>query len=603
MAASTSNSTVARRPILDGPADYLIVVLVVVVVAVTMGTWATGQLAGLLTHAAWPPVSFGSAFAIARQLPHHLDDPKQAWPVAARGDLPGQVGFAVSAVLVLTLMATAAARVIRNSRRSRSVRGFASHNQLARTLSAKAVVRRGPTVRPSLRGTKMKVSAVAVSLGRTLAGLALWAIVESSVLVLAAPRQGKTSQIIIPWLHAWMGPALVTSLRGDVLDATALSRRAAGPVAVMVPTGMVEWPDTAQWSPTSGCEDFGKAMQRADLMVQIGKSETSDSSGAGFFGATATSLLAGWLHAAALTGRTMDDVLTWGFNPSIEEPIKLLANSDQAEHGVAAMMDSLYRNPGDTRANLFATVQTSLTPLFAPMARATFAPAAGQGLDIEAFLKDNGTLYLLVGEQESRSLAPLIAAFIDEFTETAKRLADRSPGGRLDPPLGMILDEVANVSPLPHLPELLSFAGGSGIFITAIAQNMAQLRKRWGQEGADMIWGASTVKIALGGLAGRELEDFSQLAGIYREALTTYQSGSHGTTMQTTLQDRKTVTADEIRTLNEERREALIIHATTPATKVVMQRHYEGKDAADFTKSVEWARAYRQQAAAEEAAA
>ena len=603
MAASTSNSTVARRPILDGPADYLIVVLVVVVVAVTMGTWATGQLAGLLTHAAWPPVSFGSAFAIARQLPHHLDDPKQAWPVAARGDLPGQVGFAVSAVLVLTLMATAAAWVIRNSRRSRSVRGFASHNQLARTLSAKAVVRRGPTVRPSLRGTKMKVSDVAVSLGRTLAGLALWAIVESSVLVLAAPRQGKTSQIIIPWLHAWMGPALVTSLRGDVLDATALSRRAAGPVAVMVPTGIVDWPDIAQWSPTSGCEDFGKAMQRADLMVQIGKSETSDSSGAGFFGATATSLLAGWLHAAALTGRTMDDVLTWGFNPSIEEPIKLLANSDRAEHGVAAMMDSLYRNPGDTRANLFATVQTSLTPLFAPMARATFAPAAGQGLDIETFLKDNGTLYLLVGEQESRSLAPLITAFIDEFTETAKRLADRSPGGRLDPPLGMILDEVANVSPLPHLPELLSFAGGSGIFITAIAQNMAQLRKRWGQEGADMIWGASTVKIALGGLAGRELEDFSQLAGIYREALTTYQSGSHGTTMQTTLQDRKTVTADEIRTLNEERREALIIHATTPATKVVMQRHYEGKDAADFTKSVEWARAYRQQAAAEEAAA
>ncbi|MFC1407171.1 MULTISPECIES: type IV secretory system conjugative DNA transfer family protein, partial [Streptacidiphilus] len=603
MAASTSNSTVARRPILDGPADYLIVVLVLVVVAVTMGTWATGQLAGLLTRAAWPPVSFGSAFAIARQLPHHLADPKQAWPVAARGDLPGQVGFAVSAVLVLALMATAAAWVIRNSRRSRSVRGFASHNQLARTLSAKAVVRRGPTVRPSLRGTKMKVTDVAVSLGRTLAGLALWAIVESSVLVLAAPRQGKTSQIIIPWLHAWMGPALVTSLRGDVLDATALSRRAAGPVAVMVPTGMVDWPDIAQWSPTSGCEDFGKAMQRADLMVQIGKSETSDSSGAGFFGATATSLLAGWLHAAALTGRTMDDVLTWGFNPSIEEPIKLLANSDRAEHGVAAMMDSLYRNPGDTRANLFATVQTALTPLFAPMARATFAPAVGQGLDIETFLKDNGTLYLLVGEQESRSLAPLITAFIDEFTETAKRLADRSPGGRLDPPLGMILDEVANVSPLPHLPELLSFAGGSGIFITAIAQNMAQLRKRWGQEGADMIWGASTVKIALGGLAGKELEDFSQLAGIYREALTTYQSGSHGTTMQTTLQDRKTVTADEIRTLNEERREALIIHATTPATKVVMQRHYEGKDAADFTKSVEWARAYRQQAAAEEAAA
>jgi len=592
---AASNSTVARRPLLDGPSDYLIVVLVIVVVTATMGTWVTGQLAGLLTHAVWPPVSFGAAFAIARRIPNHLGDPKQAWPAAARADLPGPIGFTVVAVLVLALMVTAAAWVIRNSRRSRSVRGFASYNQLARVLSAKAVVRRGQIVRPSLTGTKIKAEDVAVSLGRTLAGLALWAIVESSVLVLAAPRQGKTSQVIIPWLHAWMGPALVTSLRGDVLDATALTRRAAGPVAVMVPTGMVDWPDQAQWSPTSDCENFGKAMQRADLMVQIGKSETSDSSGAGFFGATATSLLAGWLHAAAITDRTMDDVLTWGFNPSIEEPIKLLANSERAEPGVAAMLDSLYRNPGDTRANLFATVQTALTPLFAPMARRTFAPADGRGLNIEAFLKENGTLYLLVGEQESRALAPLITAFIDEFTETAKRLADRSPGGRLDPPLGMILDEVANVSPLPHLPELLSFAGGSGIFITAIAQNLAQLRKRWGKEGAEMIWGASTVKVALGGLAGEELEDFSKLGGLYRESLTTYQSGSHGTTMQTTLQDRKTLSPDEVRTLNEERREALIIHATTPATKVIMQRHYEGPHAADFAKSIEWAREYRQQ--------
>ena len=590
---AANNSTVARRPLLDGPGDYLIVLLILVVVAATVGTWATGQLAGLLTHAAWPPVSFGAAFAIAQQLPHHLGNPKLAWPTAARADLPGPVGFATAAVLVLAAMATLAFWVIRNSSRNRSVRGFASHNQLVRVLSAKAVVRRGRTVRPSLAGSKIQAEDVAVTLGRTLAGLALWAIVESSVLMLAAPRQGKTSQVIIPWLRAWRGPALVTSLRADVLENTALIRQAAGPVFVMAPTGMVDWPDTVQWSPTSGCEDFGKAMQRADLMVQIGKSETTDSSGAGFFGATATSLLAGWMHAAAITGRSMEDVLRWGFNPSIEEPIKLLANSSDAQDGVAEMLDSLYRNPGDTRANLFATVQTALTPLFSLKAREVFAPPRGQSLDIEELLRKNGTIYLLVSEQEARSLAPLISAFVDEITETAKRVADRSPGGRLDPPLGLLLDEVANISPLPHLPQLMSFSGGSGIFVVAVCQNMAQARAKWGKEGADMLWGASTVKIALGGLSGEELEDFSKLAGIYRESVTTYQSGSHGTSMQTTLQDRKTLTADEIRTLDEERREAVIIHATTPATKVLMQRHYEGPHREVFAESVEWSREYR----------
>lgn len=591
--ASASNSTVARRPVLDGPADYLIVLLILLFVTITAGTWATGQIAGLITHAAWPSVPFGKAFTVAKQIPHHLADPKQAWPEEVRKNLPGPVGFTVAAAIVFCAMSAAAGVAIRRLRRNQSVRGFASPAQLAKTLSTKAVTKRGTIVRPSLKGRRFTADDVAVRLGWTMAGMLLWVCVENSVLMLAAPRQGKTSQVIIPWIKAWRGPMLVTSVRGDVLDATALIRRGLGPTLAMAPTGMVDWPDQVQWSPASGCEDFGKAMQRADLMVKIGKSETTDSSGAGFFGATATSLLAGWLHAAAITGRSMEDVLRWGFNPHIEEPIKLLAESRRAEPGVAEMLDGLYRNPGDTRANLFATVQTALTPLFSPLARATFVPKAGNGIDIEDWLRSNGTIYLLVDKEEATSISPLIAAFVSEVTATAKRLADRSPGGRLDPPLGMLLDEVANVTPLPTLPDLMSFAGGSGIYVLAVLQNMAQARKTWGREGAEMLWGSSTVKVALGGLGGDELEEFSKLAGIYRESLTTYQSGSHGTTMQTTLQDRKTVTPDEIRTLDEERREALVIHATTPITKLRMQRHYEGPDRKAYEESIEWSRRYR----------
>src|SRR5579872_6464464 len=119
----------------------------------------------------------------------------------------------------------------------------------------------------------------------------------------------------------------------------------------------------------------------------------------------------------------------------------------------------------------------------------------------------------------------------------------------------------------------MSYAGGSGIFVVAILQNIAQARGRWGTDGAAMLWGAATLKIALGGLTGDEVDDFSDLAGIYRESLTTQQRGANGTTLQTTLQDRKTITPDQVRTLSEARREALLIHATTPAMKVRMQRH------------------------------
>ena len=40
----------------------------------------------------------------------------------------------------------------------------------------------------------------------------------------------------------------------------------------------------------------------------------------------------------------------------------------------------------------------------------------------------------------------------------------------------------------------------------AVLQDIAQARHRWGREGADMIWGAATVKIALGGLGGGSVE-------------------------------------------------------------------------------------------------
>jgi type IV secretory pathway TraG/TraD family ATPase VirD4 len=325
-------------------------------------------------------------------------------------------------------------------------------------------------------------------------------------------------------------------------------------------------------------------------MVSVGKADgPADSTNAGFFGLTATNLLAGWLHTAALTGRTMSDVLIWALDERDDEPIRLLRNHPRAAPGVAGMLDNIYRSPVETRSNMWTTVMTGVAPLLSEAAREVFSPPAGTGFDIETFLASSGTVYLLVPEHQAADLAPLISAFVDELTHTAARLAARTATGRLDPPLGMFLDEVANVVPLPRLPSLMSYAGGTGIFVTAILQDIAQARARWGRDGADMLWGAATVKIALGGLSGDELAEFSRLCGQYRETLTTTQRGSHGTTLQTNLSDRPVISADEIRTLSEERREALIVHATTPPVLTRMVRHYESPHAAAYATAVQTA--------------
>ncbi|HEU5424144.1 MAG TPA: TraM recognition domain-containing protein, partial [Nitrolancea sp.] len=309
-------------------------------------------------------------------------------------------------------------------------------------------------------------------------------------------------------------------------------------------------------------------------------------------GANATNLLTLWMHAAALTDRSMRDVLSWSLNERDDTPVKLLRDHPGAEPGSAQLLDGLYRTPPETRSGLWTTVQTALAPLLSPTAQATFCPDPGDGFDLEDFLRSRGTVYLLVAEKQATALAPLIAAFVDELIETAKRLADALPGGRLDPPLGLFLDEIANVVPLPSLPALMSFAGGSGIFIAAILQSRAQAEARWGAEQAAMLWGAATVKLVLGGLTGAELRDLSELVGDYDRHMTSYQRSDDGTiTTGSSIQQHKTMTAEDIRTLSSAKREALVIHATTPAVKIRMIRHYEGPDAALHAQAEQDARA------------
>ena len=63
----------------------------------------------------------------------------------------------------------------------------------------------------------------------------------------------------------------------------------------------------------------------------------------------------------------------------------------------------------------------------------------------------------------------------------------RMPGGRLDPPLLMALDEVTQICPVP-VPSWLADSGGKGIQIITVAHGEAQLRGRWGPTAPASSW-------------------------------------------------------------------------------------------------------------------
>ncbi|WP_112139179.1 type IV secretory system conjugative DNA transfer family protein [Glycomyces dulcitolivorans] len=565
--------------------DTIFLACAYTLIGLLAGAWLTGQLAALLFSGTWIHVGIEETVQVTFALPGTITDPGEAWPADVRGHLPGPVGFTIAAVLAFAVITAGGVGLVKLFAGIGGTKGFATGAELDRALSRRAALKKAKRLRPGLKG-RVGISDVAVDLGRTvgMGAKRLAASIENSILVLAAPRQGKTSQVIIPWLRRWPGPAITTSIRRDVVLATHELRRKIGPVAVL-DVSDTEWPYPLRWSPVAGCEDYDRARRRANVMVTVGSD--GDSTNAGYFRNNAVNLLAAWLHIAALEGRTIDDVVRWALDPRDDEPINLLRANPGAVGGVAGNLFSLYTGDSDSKGDLFNTVQTAITPLLSAKARRLFSCRPAESIDIEQFLRDCGTAYLLAPAMQTRELAPVINALIDEITEVALRLSDQSASERLDPPLGEFLDEVGNVVALEHLPDLMSYSAGSGIFVVAVLQEIAAARKRWGRDGADMLWGASTVKIALAGLAGEESKWFADLAGTWREQVVNEQHGPNGTSKSPTERERSTITAAEVRTLDADRGEALIVHASTPAVKTYMRRHYQSREAKEYERSAE----------------
>ena len=131
--SGTDHVTVGR-PVLDGPGDYLLAVILAAVAVVTGGVWAVGQTAALITGHGWPDVAFTQGLGIATRLPHHWADPATAWPTGARAHLPGPMGMGIATAIDIFAMVILGGLFARMRGRSRRTRGFASPAQIRAAL-------------------------------------------------------------------------------------------------------------------------------------------------------------------------------------------------------------------------------------------------------------------------------------------------------------------------------------------------------------------------------------------------------------------------------------------------------------------------------------
>lgn len=492
--------------------------------------WCGAALACLLTGR---PAPAGGPLDALRALGSPAE-PASAWPEPEALPAPWVywtitavvVAVVASAVVVAWRLVTGSARADRE-RSLRSLPGLATAAEASAAAGRRALVRKGAVVRPST-GPRPTPEQVRLRIGRV-RGRELWCSVEDSALLVGPPRMGKGLHVVIPWVVEAPGPVLATSTRPDTLAVTMRARARRGPVAIFDPQRLAGLPGGLRWSPVRGCEIPRTALVRArGLAAGTGFGRTvSDSD---FWAGQTETALRCLLHAAALNGRRAVDLYRWSLNPVLaEDAVTTLNRHPSAASGWADALEAAIHADPRTRDSVWLGVRQSLAALADPDVLAAVDPAPGEEFNPATFLRESGTLYLLASAVSSGSCAPLVAAFVEDITETARSLAARSPGARLDPPLLLALDEIANLTPLPSLPQLMAEGGGSGITTLAVLQSLAQARNRWGEHAADAIWDAATVKLVLGGLAKyRDLDDVSRLLGEIDELTETRSQGRAG---------------------------------------------------------------------------
>lgn len=573
------------------------------IAAVAVLVWTAGQLGGLLWHHHWPASSVRDAFLGLWRFMQHPAAPAAAWPAAARSDIPGPAGYYPVLVALVVLLALPAAgvwavwrgwrpatmaRVSRGGRvAGRRRPGFAGPDVIRRSLSPAAMQRTVAMTRPSLAGTTPAVEEISAYMGEEDGyGRSVRTTFEDSVMIVGLAGCGKSMRLLVQQICEWVGPAVIPSTKDDLLLHTALLRsRAAQPLWVFNPTQIGQWHDTLRWSPVAGCEDPLTATLRATAFVFASSAGKGVRNG-DFWRTQAVKVLQALLHAAALGDHDMRTVRRWASQSEYAEAIALLQSSPTASHW-RVDLEAVTTYGDDAQGGVIATLIGTLSCLDDPRVLDACCPDPEHpGFDPETFLQQRGRLYLLGSSGAQRSMAPLITALVESIVETAKHRAARVPGRRLDPPLGLFLDEVAQIAPLPSLPSLVADGRGQGIATFVVLQNFAQGRARWGDDDFQALKDACTAKLVFGGLTAKsDLDEVSAWCPEIDEPTRSRTRTPGGRRLSTTISQRRVpcLTPAQVRTIPRER--AVLFYREEPPVQLRLrgwwtQRRYSAEVAA-----------------------
>ncbi|MFE2749618.1 type IV secretory system conjugative DNA transfer family protein [Streptomyces scopuliridis] len=442
--------------------------------------------------------------------------------------------------------------------------GFASKREIREEMSARHARQMVKQTRPSLVGQEKKVptTAYAVPLGRLRSGglpTGIWGTPEQNYVILAPSRQGK-SIILNSMIYRWDGAVVHSSSKVNDHLATRALRELLGPVGVWDPLGLSgeKQLNTFRWDPIRGCEHREVAIQRAAYLLY--GSRPSSSAGAGvdeFFKSTACEVLARFLHAAALGGKTMMDVYAWSQNRSDQTAANILHMAGARDWAdLLVQRQQVVQGTGD---GIFTTLSTALSWMSNPKVAQTVLPGPGEHFDAETFLLNRGTLYMIGSDKPGSAVAPLFVMFADYLRSVAIDLGNKNGTGRMDPPCLWALDEIANIIPLP-IDKWMPDSGGRGITLVIVIQSRSQLYDVWGEQRGRVIWDDANVRIFLRGIGDTQVrKDISDMCGTYEKQRRTTTTKNGESSVSTVTEEKPVITPGQIFKLGK--RQSLVVFA------------------------------------------
>jgi len=227
-------------------------------------------------------------------------------------------------------------------------------------------------------------------------------------------------------------------------------------------------------------------------------------------------IIARILHAAALGHASMTDVVTWALDlENSDEAQSILDGDPRTEMQWAKTLKAARTGADETLSSVRMTLAQKVEPILSRLVMRQMVPGGGvQEFDPASFVRSNDTLILITDDQAQTNVAPLTTMLLGDVIQAAKAAAALSMTGRLDPPLRIVGDEIANVAPLPKLPGLLSDSRGLGIQWLLAFQSLAQIYARWGEAEGRQIAANLNCSLILGGMQDESaLARFSALVG------------------------------------------------------------------------------------------